>query len=1199
MTARNVQKNSFWQKATVIMFVLQMLMIPTKIQAQAVVLSSAHTWEINPADANVSRVGTGENVLKLENLQFDPENPPTMGGTLDISYAIGKSAGSTRYIHAWTDLSGPVEEIEEFDFVKLANRTAGKVVRTQPNLVAADISGSINIPQNLLYDEVNDRYASTMYVSITIYSDTEAHTESSQRGWGGPNQRDFLKLGSIELLTKELAPFTSHITLTPGENANSMNFAWFTQAGAATVAKLQLNNLTTAEMQEFTGVNAEGVHGYSTNKVTVTELEPNTTYSYRVGDGNEENWSRIYTFKTYNPDGRYSIIAVADPQIGSSGDRGQWVQTVPAAIAQAENVGDGPAFMLIAGDQTNYANDISELDSYLSPPELKNLPVAVTIGNHDAIDMRVGPEQSAFMDKLYNWANHNDLKNTTADATRIRGGGNYYFSYGNTLYISINSQIADTVIHGAFMRQAVASHPDATWKIALFHHNIYGSGAHASPKGYADSYNMQATWSPFLDRYGIDLTINGHDHVYARSHFMQNNTIRKYQMPTVLDINETGSTDATFVQPQGIQYMALSGSTAKFYPLEMQPWVAYGHPQDDKAQYSIMTIDGGNLTFSTYRAEDDELIDRVTLKKMANLADLQSLIAGCESVEKNGITNETWNDFQMKIAEAHAISEEDAAHDMYITLYNAFYALDPNTDKIELGELIEEATAKLAVASEGRWQGQYQFGSKAQVQTVLDVATTVFNLRLATQAEINNVFAELNTIYEWFLSTESNLPVPFILVHEIKPTEPYTIDLIDWMYDGTIFFFGEDDKEHYNSHFTKQVYAKDIAEAMRSEDRFGPANAEGGRGHNEAHITTTYIGEWIRYELDVEQAGAYKATLGAVNSTNSVQTIVLRDTLQNILSTFSIPANTPLVDDDWSNAGRIVGNEEFYLPAGKYIIELFFVNAGMGVDGSATVNNYSAGPDVDILILERTGDMEAPVAVQAPNIFPLPFIPTTTGGAVNRQRGWSTTGSTWIGASSNMVGKDLPLAILKTATHLVVELAGPPSTSTSRTIQVNIMTEAIDWSQAEPLLNGANGVFKPNEGPYGALVFDLANLVFTDGPNAYQRLQTMTNRGRILVGYYSYGWEELNVMKAYLIITPQLAIPTLHTANQLHAWENNGLLYIKGLTAGELLGIYNINGALLYWGIATGEQMNIPWNEQGIYIVKAGAKSTRVVSCKR
>jgi len=1164
----------------------------------AIPVWAALDWKINPADANVSRVGTGENVLKLANLTFDQENLPTIGGTLNVIYT--DNAGSNRYIHAWTDLSGTAAEVVEFNFVKQENRSAGKVVRTQPNLVAADNSGSITIPQSLLYN--GTKYASVIYVSITIYSDTDAQSEASQRGWGGTNHREFLKLSNISLDITAPPTFASHITITPGADPTRMNFAWLTKKDTTKTAILQLISTTT---QQFTGKNGNAAHGFDSNKVVVTGLAKNTEYTYRVGDGKEGNWSKNYTFKTYNPDSKYSVIAVADPQISGSADRSQWVKNVVAANAQAEKIGGGPAFMLVVGDQTNYANDISELNWYLTPAKLKSIPVAVAIGNHDVVDMRVGPEQTGFMDKIYNWPNHDNLRGTNADATRLRAGGNYYFSYGNTLYIQINSQVPDTVNHRVFLDRAIASHSDATWKVVLLHHDVYGGGAHASPKGYSDSYNMQATWSPFFDKRGIDIVITGHDHVYARSHFMQGNKIIKQQMPTVLDINETNLIKAnpgTFVEPKGVQYMGLSGASAKFYALEMQPWVAYGLDMNSNnllnTQYSIMTIDGGSLAFSTYRAEDNLLIDSITLKKTASYADLQSLIPGMKSVQKENITNATWNTFQQRITEAEAIASAATAanvHAAYIALYNAYYALNPSTNKTALDNLIKTVTAKLAEVSEGRWQGQYEFGSKAKVQTLLDAAVTVNDLRLATQANIDKALADLDSIYKWFLSTESKIPVPFIPVHIIKANEKYSIDLVDWMKVGETFVFGADDKEHYDAHFTKQIYAKDIAQAMRSDNKFGPANAEGGRGHNQAHITKTHIGEWIRYELNVQQAGSYKATLGAANSTSSVQRVVLRDTEQNILSTFAIPANSALTGN-WSGALSVAGDKEFYLPAGKFIIELFFVNDGKGVDGSATTNNYPAGPDIDILTLERTGNGTPPVATQKPDIWPLPLIPTTTGGAVNRQRGWSNTG--YQCAESGLVGKDLPIEILRAATHLVMELAGPPSTSTSRTLQVNILTESLFWSQAEPQLNGANGVFKSDVGPYGALVFDLKSLVFTDGPNAFEALRSITTRGRILVGYYSYGWEELNVMKSYLRIDPTLT-PIANAkifSSELFARTTNNAIIIENVPKGAKVDVYNLKGNLV--GSATSHsplaasQIKVP---KGMYIVRVGKQTLRIV----
>jgi len=65
-----------------------------------------------------------------------------------------------------------------------------------------------------------------------------------------------------------------------------------------------------------------------------------------------------------------------------------------------------------------------------------------------------------------------------APAENVVGGHNYYFSYGDTLYISINGLVRDADLHEPFMQKAIDSHPDARWIIANFHPDPYGVGDH-------------------------------------------------------------------------------------------------------------------------------------------------------------------------------------------------------------------------------------------------------------------------------------------------------------------------------------------------------------------------------------------------------------------------------------------------------------------------------------------------------------------------------------------------------------------------------------------------------------------------------------------------------------------------------------------------------------------------------------------------
>jgi 3',5'-cyclic AMP phosphodiesterase CpdA len=50
----------------------------------------------------------------------------------------------------------------------------------------------------------------------------------------------------------------------------------------------------------------------------------------------------------------------------------------------------------------------------------------------------------------------------------------------------------------------------AKWKIAVFHHPIYSSGGHGSATG------LKKRLEPLFTRYGVNLGLSGHDHIYER-----------------------------------------------------------------------------------------------------------------------------------------------------------------------------------------------------------------------------------------------------------------------------------------------------------------------------------------------------------------------------------------------------------------------------------------------------------------------------------------------------------------------------------------------------------------------------------------------------------------------------------------------------------------------------------------------------------
>ena len=69
----------------------------------------------------------------------------------------------------------------------------------------------------------------------------------------------------------------------------------------------------------------------------------------------------------------------------------------------------------------------------------------------------------------------------------------------------------------------------------------------------------------------------------------------------------------------------------------------------------------------------------------------------------------------------------------------------------------------------------------------------------------------------------------------------------------------------------------------------------------------------------------------------------------------------------------------------------------------------------------------------------------------------------------------------------------------------------------------------------------------------------------------------------------------LSPVNPLKAWMRNGLLHVEGLTVGEMLSIYSATGQLVYKGVAASEEMDITLRAEGVYIVRAGENSVKVV----
>ena len=229
--------------------------------------------------------------------------------------------------------------------------------------------------------------------------------------------------------------------------------------------------------------------GFYSFQAVMTGLKPDTAYVYQVGAG--ETWSDIYEFTTRDYENGFNFLLAGDPQIGAGStdtDTEGWQNTLKMAMKAFPET----SFLISAGDQVNTASNEAQYAGYLSPKELLSLPTAVNVGNHDA-------GSSAY-------SQHFQVPNVSSlGMTEKTGkfGGDYWYTYNNVLFMSLNSNNMSTAEHREFMKKVLEENgADADWTVVTFHHSIYSTASHESDN---DIIQRRAELAPVFTELGIDV----------------------------------------------------------------------------------------------------------------------------------------------------------------------------------------------------------------------------------------------------------------------------------------------------------------------------------------------------------------------------------------------------------------------------------------------------------------------------------------------------------------------------------------------------------------------------------------------------------------------------------------------------------------------------------------------------------------------
>ncbi|MDR1698667.1 MAG: metallophosphoesterase family protein [Prevotellaceae bacterium] len=344
-----------------------------------------------------------------------------------------------------------------------------------------------------------------------------------------------VKAGNADqsVLVGKFAPYNVNITIN-GNPSTQFGATWYSNAGITggklqiaegntgnfgdareiTAASTAVNNIPYTHsrngLQALTGITDGVKRSYVSNKVLIDNLKPNTTYSYRVGGVNGV-WSETGTFTTAK-DGKdeFSFIYVTDTQAKDEQMFGVSRKTIAAAQKNAPDA----KFLLITGDLVESPgtdNSEWEWEQWFETMKAswQTLPIAPTQGNHDT-----SSNSNWFhhfnTDKSFNAAQTNAAARTAMEGTV------YSFVYGDALFMILNWEDykKDETFFAAvekWMKKQIAG-SDAKWKIVCFHKNMFtGSDNHQDD---ADGRIVRERMAPAFQEMGIDLVLEGHDHVY-------------------------------------------------------------------------------------------------------------------------------------------------------------------------------------------------------------------------------------------------------------------------------------------------------------------------------------------------------------------------------------------------------------------------------------------------------------------------------------------------------------------------------------------------------------------------------------------------------------------------------------------------------------------------------------------------------------
>ena len=303
------------------------------------------------------------------------------------------------------------------------------------------------------------------------------------------------------------------------------------------------------------------------HSATFSELEANTQYVYRVGDG--ANWSEWNQFRTASSEADpLKFVYVGDAQ---NNIYSMWSRLIRTGFAEAPDAD----FIIHAGDLVNRGNADGEWGEWFEAAgwinrTISSVPVP---GNHEYPNEGVeGRNLSRLWRPVFALPENGPVGVEESC---------YFVDIQGVRIVALNSNEKQEE-QAAWLDELLSDNPNR-WTVVTHHHPIFSAAKSR------DNPELRALWQPIYDKHGVDIVLNGHDHTYARSNLVSGRPTR------------SGGT---------VYVVSVSGP--KMYELDREDWMASSAVNTQLFQ--VIEIDGDKLHFES-RTARGKLYDSFDLAK--------------------------------------------------------------------------------------------------------------------------------------------------------------------------------------------------------------------------------------------------------------------------------------------------------------------------------------------------------------------------------------------------------------------------------------------------------------------------------------------------------------------------------------------------------------------------------------------------------